>query len=102
MEHRRPLSKRRFCYHVPQVKVVQVPGDLALEVAHSFQQDCREPVLGLLPALQRVEVGLMVDDVSTPSIYDAFELFITARQRAGCPSFIGACDYHSGQSCIVT
>jgi len=77
---------RGFCYYVPQVKIVQVPAEVALNVAHSFQQDGREPILDLLPALERVEVRSVVgEDDLYVSICDAFEPLIAARQRAGRP-----------------
>ncbi|KAH9016052.1 hypothetical protein EDB84DRAFT_756108 [Lactarius hengduanensis] len=77
---------RGFCYHVPQVKTVQVQvqvsARLALDVAHSFQQD-GEPIPNFFPALERVEVLSVAgrDDI----ICDAFEPLITARQREGRP-----------------
>ncbi len=77
---------RGFCYHVPQVKVVRVPAKVALDIAHTFQQDGREPVLGLLPALKQVEVFSVVgkDDLYE-SVCDAFKPLIAARQRVGRP-----------------
>ncbi|KAH8982420.1 hypothetical protein EDB92DRAFT_1952311 [Lactarius akahatsu] len=48
---------RGFCYHVPQVKMVRVSATLALDVAHSFQQEGGEPIPNLLPTLERVERG---------------------------------------------
>ncbi|KAH9173611.1 hypothetical protein EDB89DRAFT_2228732 [Lactarius sanguifluus] len=50
---------REFCKHVPQVKKVQVPAQVACDVAHSFQQGGQVPVLDLLPALELVEVFLV-------------------------------------------
>ncbi|KAI9446104.1 hypothetical protein H4582DRAFT_1903493 [Lactarius indigo] len=77
---------RGFCYHVPQVKTVRIPARVALDVAHSFMQDNREPVLDLLPALERVEVFSVVgmDHLFKP-ICDAFEPLIVARRRVGRP-----------------
>ncbi|KAH9062272.1 hypothetical protein EDB87DRAFT_1830484 [Lactarius vividus] len=73
---------RGFRYHVPQVKKVRVSAKLALDVAHSFQQE-EVPIPNLLPALERVEVLSVTgrDDL----ICDAFEPLITARERAGRP-----------------
>ncbi|KAH9066305.1 hypothetical protein EDB87DRAFT_1679050 [Lactarius vividus] len=73
-----------FCYHVPQVKTVRIPAKVALDVAHSFLPDDREPVLDFLPALERVEVFSMagMDHLYKP-IRDAFEPLIIARQRVG-------------------
>ncbi|KAH9002422.1 hypothetical protein EDB86DRAFT_306127 [Lactarius hatsudake] len=74
---------RGFCNYVPQVKMVRVSAKLALDVAHSFQQDGGEPIPNLLPTLERVEVLSAAgrDDL----ICDAFEPLITARQLAGRP-----------------
>ncbi|KAH9002441.1 hypothetical protein EDB86DRAFT_309287 [Lactarius hatsudake] len=85
-EHIRMDRWRGFCYHVPHVKMIQVQvrvsTELALDVAHSFQQD-GEPIQNFFPALERVEVLSTAgrDDL----ICDAFEPLITARQREGRP-----------------
>ncbi|KAH9173329.1 hypothetical protein EDB89DRAFT_1959217 [Lactarius sanguifluus] len=77
---------RGFCYRVPQVKVVQVPVKAALDVARSFQKDGGEPVLDLLPSLERIEVHSRVGlEYVTVSICRAFESLISARKRAGQP-----------------
>ncbi|KAH8982795.1 hypothetical protein EDB92DRAFT_2040348 [Lactarius akahatsu] len=73
---------RGFCYHVPQVKVVQVPVNVAIDVARSFQKDDGEPVLGLLPSLERIEVHLR-GGLEYVSICRAFEPLISARKQAG-------------------
>jgi hypothetical protein len=44
----------RFFHNIRQVKVVQVPSEVALDVAHSFQLDGQEPAMDLLPALELV------------------------------------------------
>ncbi len=77
---------RGFFYHVQQVKVVHVPAEVALNVAHSFQQGGGEPVLDLLPTLEQIEVLSAVgrDDLYV-SACDAFEPLIAARQREGRP-----------------
>ncbi|KAH9079644.1 hypothetical protein EDB83DRAFT_1296462 [Lactarius deliciosus] len=83
--HVEPDQWRGFFSHVPQVKMVRVPAKAALDVAHSFQQG-GEPVLDLLPALERVKV---LSTVGRDNVYvsgcDAFEPLIAARQRAGRP-----------------
>ena len=83
----KPDQWRKFCYHVPQVKVVQISSVLAPQVARSFQQDAQDHhVLDLLPALQRVVMSLFVGrDAQYVSIYDAFDPFISTRQRVGRP-----------------
>ncbi|KAH8982440.1 hypothetical protein EDB92DRAFT_1894544 [Lactarius akahatsu] len=102
--HRRGTHRREGCQRVvrgthpngsmarillpcpTQVKTVQVrvrvSARLALDVAHSFQQD-GEPIPNFFPALERVEVLSVAgrDDL----ICDAFEPLITARQREGRP-----------------
>ncbi|KAI9454983.1 hypothetical protein BJY52DRAFT_691034 [Lactarius psammicola] len=77
---------RRFCYYVPQVKVVQIPAKVAPDVARSFQEDGRERVLDLLPALERVEVFSVVgkDDLYE-SVCDAFKPLIASWQRKRRP-----------------
>ncbi len=86
---------RGFCHHVPQMKKVQVPAQVAIDVAHSFQQDCQEPVLGLLPALERVDVRSVVGrDALYASVRDAFEPLIAARQLAGRPIVLSLECYH--------
>ncbi|KAF8270920.1 hypothetical protein EI94DRAFT_1797525 [Lactarius quietus] len=72
---------RGLFYHVPQVKMIQVPAKLALNVARSLQQD--PAATDLLPALQRVEV--LSEASPCRDISDAFGPLIEARQRAGCP-----------------
>ncbi|KAH9173328.1 hypothetical protein EDB89DRAFT_720461 [Lactarius sanguifluus] len=77
---------RGFCYHVPQVKMIRVQNRVALDIAHSFQQDGQEAALDLLPTLERVEVrSVLGKKALSVSICDAFEPFIAARKRAGRP-----------------
>jgi len=77
---------RGFYYHVPQVKMLRIPAKVALKVVRLFQQDGREPVLDVLPALERVEVfSIAGRDNLYESICDAFKPIITARQRVGRP-----------------
>ena len=60
------------------MKKVRVPAKVALDIAHSFQQDGREHFLDLLPALKRVEV---LPTVGMDDLYDAFEPLIAATVR---------------------
>ncbi|KAH9071149.1 hypothetical protein EDB83DRAFT_2517738 [Lactarius deliciosus] len=52
---------RGFFKHVPRVKKVQVPAQVACDLARSFQHGGKGPVLDLLPALELVEVFLVWD-----------------------------------------
>jgi len=81
-----------FFNHIHQVKTVRVPSFVARDVADSFLQDGQVPSVGLLPALEQVEVHMMMapsmlpnanDDLAT--IRDAFKPLITARRRVGQP-----------------
>ncbi|KAH8982793.1 hypothetical protein EDB92DRAFT_1621212 [Lactarius akahatsu] len=81
-----PAQMRGFCYYLPQVKIVQVPVEVALNVAHSFKGDGGEPIPSLLPALERIEVRSAAgEDDTYVSICSAFEPLIAAWQRAGGP-----------------
>ncbi|KAI9447699.1 hypothetical protein H4582DRAFT_1895709 [Lactarius indigo] len=77
---------RGFYYYLPQVKIVQVPAEVALDIARSFKGDGGEPILYLLPALERIEVRSAAgEDDLYVSICDAFGPLVAARQRAGRP-----------------
>ncbi|KAH9071150.1 hypothetical protein EDB83DRAFT_318353 [Lactarius deliciosus] len=77
---------RGFCKRVPQVKKVQVPADVACDVARPFQQGDQEPDQDLLPALELVEVfSELAVGHQYESICGAFEPLITARKRVGRP-----------------
>ncbi|KAH9002457.1 hypothetical protein EDB86DRAFT_3100827 [Lactarius hatsudake] len=81
-----PDQMRGFCAYLPQVKIVQVPVEVALNVAHSFKGDGGEPILHLLPALERIEVRSAAgEDDTYVSTCSAFEPLIAAWQRAGRP-----------------
>jgi len=89
-----PFSQlHSFFSHIQQVKVVRVPSFMARGVAHSFLQDGLVPSLDLLPALEQVEVHMVVplflsngsDDDIHATINDAFMPLLDARQRAGRP-----------------
>ena len=90
-----PFSQlHSFFSHIQQVKVVRVPSFMARGVARSFLQDGQVPSLDLLPALEQVEVHMVMvpsflsngsDDDSYATINDAFMPLIDARRRAGRP-----------------
>ena len=84
---------RQFFNHLRQVKVLQVPWQVALDVARSFQQNGQETDMDLLPDLEQINMGMAhwhppprgpssKDHVDIP---DAFEPLIAARKRAGRP-----------------
>jgi len=77
------LQWRRFFGHLQQVRFVQVPSEVALDVAHSFQLDGQEPAVDLLPALEQVEVH-MTHHQYVP-LRDPFEPLIAARKQVGRP-----------------
>ena len=82
-----------FFNHLRQVKVLQVPWKVALDVAHSFQQDGQEPTMDLLPALEQVQVDmdLTLPRLLRPSIVyhvlipEAFGPLLAAREKVGHP-----------------
>jgi len=75
---------RRFFCCVPQVKTLQLPGEMALDIAQSFQQDDQESALDLLPALRRLEVRSLVGEgAHYATIRGAFQPLVAARQRPG-------------------
>ncbi|KAI9447700.1 hypothetical protein H4582DRAFT_1895712 [Lactarius indigo] len=73
-----PGQMRGFYHYLPQVKIVQVPAEVALGVARSFKGDGAEPILHLLPALERIEVRSAAGEDDTHPL-------IAAWQRAGRP-----------------
>jgi hypothetical protein len=92
---RRVIQWHGFFNHLRQVKVLQVPWQFALGVAHSFQQDGQQPTTDLLPALEQVLVDMDLAQLyprlfgpSNPDhviIPDAFEPLISARKKVGRP-----------------
>jgi hypothetical protein len=84
-----PKIQWRGClYHLPQVKTIWVPATMAISLVRSFQLDGLQPVLDLLPALERVEVSpveVSSVEVGKDELESAFEPLISARQRAGRP-----------------
>jgi hypothetical protein len=88
---RRGIQWGGFFNHLPQVKVLQVPWQLALGVAHSFQQDGQEPTMDLLPALEQVNMDMDMTQFLPPSlrrnsqdqVTNAFKSLIAARKKVG-------------------
>ncbi|KAH8989200.1 hypothetical protein EDB86DRAFT_1933234 [Lactarius hatsudake] len=77
---------RAFFKRVPQVKKVQVPAQVACDIARSFQRGGKGPVLDLLPALELIEVFLVVGvDSLYKSVCNAFGLLINSRRQVGRP-----------------
>jgi hypothetical protein len=81
------IQWRGFFNHIRRVKTVQVPFEVAHDVAHSFQQGGLED---LLPTLEQLKVDvthLLQNDWDTQfkTICSAFEPLITARRQAGRP-----------------
>ena len=83
---------RGFFYHIPQVKMVQIPAREVSNVAHAFLQDGQKPAMDLLPALEKVKVDMRHRRHVTSSrsdlhasIRDSFESLITAREQVGSP-----------------
>ena len=90
------IQWRKFFDHVQQVKLVNLPSQVALGVARSFQRDGQEPAMDVLPALERVDVDMKQWRYSPPgsdigssqyrvTVTDAFEPLIAAREKVGAP-----------------
>ncbi|KAN0128565.1 hypothetical protein V8E53_013610 [Lactarius tabidus] len=80
---RRDFWRRFFC-HAPQVKSLQLPGEMALDIAESFEQDDQQTLLDLLPALERIEVRSLVGEGDHyATIRGAFKPLVAARKKAG-------------------
>jgi hypothetical protein len=73
-----------FFRHLRRVKMVQLPSEEALNVAHSFQIS---GLLDLLPTLGQIKVHITSYDRSNKykSIRNAFKPLIAARQQVGRP-----------------
>ena len=90
---RRGIQWGGFFNHLRQVKALQVPCQLALGVARSFQQDGQEPTMDLLPALEQVHMDMDMTQFLPPSLRqnsqddltNAFEPLIAARRKVGRP-----------------
>ena len=78
---------REFLYHVPQVKMMQVPAREAKNVASSFQRDGQEPAVDLLHALEQIKVDVrrLPQKAWRESSRNAFEPLIATRKRIGRP-----------------
>jgi hypothetical protein len=80
---------RGFLNHIRQAKLLMVPWQVALDVAHSFQQDCQGPAMDLLPALEQVIMDmthpppLELNSQYHETIPDAFLPLIAARKKVG-------------------
>ncbi|KAH9058065.1 hypothetical protein EDB87DRAFT_1628003 [Lactarius vividus] len=61
------------------VKTLRVPSGLAEELSFHLQSEGEEPLLGLLPRLQQIEV------LTSGNIADTFAAFIDSRRIAGHP-----------------
>ena len=85
---------RGFFNHIRQVKVLQVPWQMALDVVHSFQQNGQEqgqePAMDILPNLGQINMD-MTNWQLGPSIQghvaipDVFEPLLAARKKVGRP-----------------
>jgi hypothetical protein len=83
---------RGFLNHTRQVKFLQVPWQLAHDVAHFFQQDDQEPAMDL-PALEQIKIDMtryyppLLELISQNhgAIPDAFYPLIAARKKVGRP-----------------
>jgi hypothetical protein len=88
----RHVQWRRFFDHLRQVKLIQVPSQVAIEVAHAFRPDGQALAVDVLPALEQVKVQMvhmppLSDNSMNPyiTIPNAFDPLIAARRRVGCP-----------------
>ena len=85
----RHIHWRGFFNHTWRVKMVRVHYKVAVSVAHSFQLDGQDPALGLLPALEQVEIYCPVPESRRNGQYvairDAFKPLIATRQQEGRP-----------------
>ena len=89
------LQWRRFFEHTRQLKFLSVPWQVALDVAHSFQQDGQGLYMELLPDLDIIYMDMKQWYPGRPPpgsnsqdhaiIPDAFEPLIAARTKAGHP-----------------
>ena len=79
---------RGFFYHIPRVKMMQVPAKEAQIIARCFQQGGQEPAVDLLPALEQINVDMrpcLPQDPWRGRSRDAFCPFITARNQVERP-----------------
>ena len=87
---RRGAQWRNLFNHTRQVKFLPVSWQVALDVAHSFQQDGQLD-MKLLPALELVIIGMTEwhalplgpNSQDHATIRDAFEPLVAARKKAG-------------------
>ena len=81
----RSVQWRGFFNHLPQVKVLRVPWQMALDVAHSFQQNGQEPAMDILPDLGQINMDMTYWHPPHVAISDVFEPLIAARKKVGRP-----------------
>lgn len=88
----RRVPWRSIFDHLRQVKFIQVPSQVAADVAQSFQPVGQALAMDVLPALEQVKVQMvhippLSDNYANPylTIPNAFEPLIAARRRVGCP-----------------
>jgi len=82
---------RGFFNHTRQLKFLLVPWQVALDVAHSFQQDGQGLDMELLPALEIINMDMTTwqapplgpNSQDHATIPDAFEPLIAARKNVG-------------------
>jgi hypothetical protein len=85
-DSREIIPWRRFLLHFPSVKALRLEGTNNLRIASVLHQDGEEPNLAYLPALEEIELCVGSISTSQPSLeLEAFQPFISARQRAGLP-----------------
>jgi hypothetical protein len=92
-DRRRIVQWCGFMNDIPQVKFLQVPWQLAHDVAHSFQQDDQEPAMDLLPALEQIKMDMTryypppheLISQNHGAIPDAFNPLIDVRKKMGRP-----------------
>lgn len=88
----RHIQWRRFFDHLRQVKLIQVPSQVAIDVALAFRPDGQALAMDVLPALEQVKVQMvhippLSDNAMNPyiTIPNAFDPLIAARRRVGFP-----------------
>ena len=81
----RSVQWHGFFNHLPQVKVLRVPWQMALDVAHSFQQNGQEPAMDILPDLGQINMDMTYWHPPPVAISDVFEPLIAARKKVGRP-----------------
>ena len=107
----RGVKWRKLFNHTRQLKSIMVPWQVALDVAHSFQQDGQGLDMELLPALELINVDmrpwhpdggarLEPNSQDYATIPDAFEPLITAREKVGRPITLSSSTGHPSRYSI--